>query len=224
MTRLPGLVGTTSSRHAQSPDVVDWTPLAGKEVIILAAHDEAEQTGVKQAVEQLARLSPSPTVRVLSLPMVWQTAPQCRLVTTSSTGSSGVPRRGRRGPLCPGALERRPGPPVSLPGDETIRRNIPLSRALHSRQPTGDRGPGRPPTTDHAGPKRSREFGFASNPHQPEAQAPKPISREPAVEVLVHRQPEPGSFPAATIAFTRRSSPAIMKRRTSCAGHPFAAG
>ena len=129
VTRLPGLVGTTWSRHgqAQSPDVANWTMLAGKEVIILAAHDEDGQTAAKQAVEQLARLMPSPTVRLLSLPMVWQTN------IPMSIGDDVVDWLERRapgvdaGPLRPGTLERRRSPPASRSERNTIRRTVPLS-------------------------------------------------------------------------------------------------
>ena len=72
--RLPGLVATTSAHGAKSPAWTDWTPLAGKEIVILPDHDAPGAGYTALVSEQLARLNPAPTVRIVPLEMIWQTA------------------------------------------------------------------------------------------------------------------------------------------------------
>ena len=71
--QLPGLIATTSAHGAKSPAWTDWGPLAGKEVVILPDHDAPGAGYVRLVLEQLARLTPRPTVRIVPLEMVWKT-------------------------------------------------------------------------------------------------------------------------------------------------------
>ena len=68
------LVTTTSAHGAQSPAKSDWTPLAGKDVVILPDYDGPGEGYLKLLRGTLARLQPRPTVRVVRLPSVWRTA------------------------------------------------------------------------------------------------------------------------------------------------------
>lgn len=63
-----GFVATTSAGGSQAASKTDWSPLAGKDVVILPDHDEAGDDYAARVVELLSKLSPAPTVRVLYLP------------------------------------------------------------------------------------------------------------------------------------------------------------
>lgn len=63
-----GLVASTSSHGANSPQKTDWTPLAGKEVIISPDNDPEGEGYAQAVVNLLARLEPKPTVKILRLP------------------------------------------------------------------------------------------------------------------------------------------------------------
>ncbi len=62
-----GLVATTSAHGAKSPHKTDWSPLAGKNVVILPDHDEAGEAYARDLVGLLAKLNPRPTVRIVRL-------------------------------------------------------------------------------------------------------------------------------------------------------------
>lgn len=62
-----GLVATTSPHGSQSANAADWSPLAGKEVVVLPDNDAAGRKYASDVVGLLARLSPAPTVKVLEL-------------------------------------------------------------------------------------------------------------------------------------------------------------
>ncbi len=66
--RSLGLVAVTSMNGALSPDKTDWTPLAGKNVVILPDHDEAGRKYSVAIAAILAKLSPSPVVKIVELP------------------------------------------------------------------------------------------------------------------------------------------------------------
>lgn len=66
--RALGLVATTSPHGAQSPRKADWTPLAGKEIIILPDHDSAGADYAGKVASILARLTPAPVVKLVELP------------------------------------------------------------------------------------------------------------------------------------------------------------
>ncbi|MCA9266588.1 MAG: DUF3987 domain-containing protein, partial [Planctomycetales bacterium] len=61
-------MATTSAHGSQSPDKTDWSPLAGKECVILPDNDEAGQKYADRVQEILAQLTPSPIVKLVNLP------------------------------------------------------------------------------------------------------------------------------------------------------------
>jgi Protein of unknown function (DUF3987) len=69
LVRDLGLVATTSSHGAQSPGKTDWSPLAGKTVVILPDHDGAGEGYAAAVAGLLAGLDPRPTIKVLRLPL-----------------------------------------------------------------------------------------------------------------------------------------------------------
>ena len=73
LSALPDLVASTSALGPESPFRSDWSPLAGKEVIILPDHDAAGSVYTNLVLEQLARLIPRPTVKIVPLEMIWNT-------------------------------------------------------------------------------------------------------------------------------------------------------
>ena len=63
-----GLVATTSAHGAQSPDKTDWSPLAGRECVILPDRGKSGAQYAHAVLAILEDLSPSPTVKVVELP------------------------------------------------------------------------------------------------------------------------------------------------------------
>jgi hypothetical protein len=68
-----GLVATTSAFGAGSPGLTDWSPLAGKEVIIFPDHDEEGRRYARKVKAILGEIFPAPTVRVVPLDLLWRT-------------------------------------------------------------------------------------------------------------------------------------------------------
>ncbi len=62
-----GLLATTSSGGSNAASKSDWTPLAGREVVILPDADEAGRKYADEVAEILLRLDPPATVRVVEL-------------------------------------------------------------------------------------------------------------------------------------------------------------
>ena len=63
------VVATTSSHGAKSPEKTDWTPLAGKPVVILPDHDESGEGYAAAVLRIFKRLDPRPPwVKVVRLP------------------------------------------------------------------------------------------------------------------------------------------------------------
>lgn len=63
-----GLPATTSFGGSQAATRTDWTPLAGRDVVILPDYDDPGGKYARDVMRLLARLSPRPTVRVVELP------------------------------------------------------------------------------------------------------------------------------------------------------------
>ncbi len=63
-----GLTGTTSPNGSSSASKADWSPLAGKEVVILPDNDPPGQDYADDVVDQLGCLTPPPVVRIVELP------------------------------------------------------------------------------------------------------------------------------------------------------------
>ncbi len=58
-----GSMATTSSGGAASPDRTDWSPLAGRDVLVWPDNDEAGQRYARSVTALLGALSPAPRVR-----------------------------------------------------------------------------------------------------------------------------------------------------------------
>lgn len=63
-----GYAATTSAHGSQSANQTDWSPLAGKQVIILPDNDSAGKQYAEEVAAILARLTPPPTLKVVCLP------------------------------------------------------------------------------------------------------------------------------------------------------------
>jgi len=63
-----GLVATTSPHGSKSAEKADWSPLAGKEVVILPDNDQPGRTYAEAVVAILAKLKPPPMVKVVDMP------------------------------------------------------------------------------------------------------------------------------------------------------------
>ena len=65
--RSIGVVATTSSHGSKSASKTDWSPLAGKDCVILPDNDYAGLAYAEDVTTILAKLGPKPTVRVVEL-------------------------------------------------------------------------------------------------------------------------------------------------------------
>ncbi|HPC97326.1 MAG TPA: AAA family ATPase [Sedimentisphaerales bacterium] len=63
-----GLLATTSPHGSESAKTADWTPLTGREVIILPDNDDAGQGYARAVISILLGLDPATTVKVVELP------------------------------------------------------------------------------------------------------------------------------------------------------------
>jgi hypothetical protein len=66
--RAMGLVATTSAHGAKSAHLTDWSPLAGKDIVILPDNDPAGERYAAEVMSLLGALSPAPTVCIVRLP------------------------------------------------------------------------------------------------------------------------------------------------------------
>ena len=66
--RALGLTATTSPHGSKSASKADWSPLAGKEVVILPDADEPGERYAEDVVDLLGKLHPAPTVKIVTLP------------------------------------------------------------------------------------------------------------------------------------------------------------
>lgn len=90
--RMTGLTGTTAPYGPLYGDRIDWSPLAGKEVIILPANDPLGQRYAETVAARLAAVSPVPAVKILKLPGLPHGEDAFDFVTARS-GVSGVALR-----------------------------------------------------------------------------------------------------------------------------------
>lgn len=63
-----GLVATTSAHGAKSPHKSDWSPLAGKKVVILPDNDEAGEAYAESVFAELQKVLPAPSTKIVRLP------------------------------------------------------------------------------------------------------------------------------------------------------------
>ncbi|MFN7374497.1 MAG: DUF3987 domain-containing protein [bacterium] len=73
--RAVGLVATTSPQGSKSASKADWSPLAGREVVILPDHDDASERYAND-VTRLARTAGAESVRVVRLVELWARMPE----------------------------------------------------------------------------------------------------------------------------------------------------
>jgi len=62
------LLATTSAHGSKSAKKTDWTPLAGRRVVILPDNDAAGRRYAKEVVRILAKLEPAPEIKIVDLP------------------------------------------------------------------------------------------------------------------------------------------------------------
>src|SRR5439155_16687247 len=62
------LTTTTSAGGSAAAHLTDWSPLAGREVVILPDNDEPGRKYAHDVVGQLVALSPRPSIRIVRLP------------------------------------------------------------------------------------------------------------------------------------------------------------
>ncbi len=67
LVRVLGLVATTASHGSSSPQKTDWSPLAGKTVVLIPDNDKAGEKYIATAAGILVGLQPKPVVKVLRL-------------------------------------------------------------------------------------------------------------------------------------------------------------
>ena len=63
-----GLVATTSAHGSKSAGKTDWTPLAGKECVLLPDNDDAGRSYADEVVAILSTLTPLSVVKIIELP------------------------------------------------------------------------------------------------------------------------------------------------------------
>ena len=66
--RSVGLVATTSPHGSNSAGKADWSPLAGRRIVILPDADDAGRRYADDVARLLAKVTPAPTVKVVELP------------------------------------------------------------------------------------------------------------------------------------------------------------
>lgn len=66
--RSMGLIATTSAHGSQSPQRTDWSPLAGRECVILPDNDDPGHQYAEAVDEILDRLRPRPVIKIIDLP------------------------------------------------------------------------------------------------------------------------------------------------------------
>jgi Protein of unknown function (DUF3987) len=62
-----GFVATTSAHGAKSAKGSDWSPLAGREVVILPDNDEAGAGYAESVSDHLSKLTPTPRIKIVNL-------------------------------------------------------------------------------------------------------------------------------------------------------------
>ncbi|MDA0809825.1 MAG: DUF3987 domain-containing protein, partial [Planctomycetota bacterium] len=71
-----GLNVTTSPGGCKAPAKADWSPLAGKEVVILPDHDDAGEKYAETVAGILTRLDPPAKVKIVHLREIWPDLPE----------------------------------------------------------------------------------------------------------------------------------------------------
>src|SRR5262249_19012905 len=66
--RSLGLTATTSAHGANSAKETDWTPVAGRQIVILPDHDEPGGKYIEGVINVLGKVAPRPIIKVVHLP------------------------------------------------------------------------------------------------------------------------------------------------------------
>ncbi len=74
LARHLGIDATTSSHGAKSAHKSDWSPLAGKDVVILPDRDPEGEDYAREVCAILAKLDPRPTVKIVRLADLWRSS------------------------------------------------------------------------------------------------------------------------------------------------------
>jgi hypothetical protein len=86
--RSLGFVATTSAHGAKSPQKTDWSPLAGRDVIILPDNDDAGGAYAEEVSLLLGQLSPPSQVRIVELPDLPEHGDIVEFVAAQSDGTA----------------------------------------------------------------------------------------------------------------------------------------
>jgi putative DNA primase/helicase len=70
-----GLIASTSSGGSNAVSKTDWSPLSGKDVVIVPDNDAPGRKFADKVSEALLKLSPPPTVRIVELTTLWPDIP-----------------------------------------------------------------------------------------------------------------------------------------------------
>jgi len=66
--RMLGLNATTSAHGCKAAHMTDWTPLAGRDVVVLSDNDDPGRAHAHNVADTLVKLDPPATVRICELP------------------------------------------------------------------------------------------------------------------------------------------------------------
>ena len=86
------LIPTTSAHGAQSPHKTDWSPLAGKTVILCPDNDQAGEKYKDDVAGILSGLDPKPVIKVVRLPLATIKGTTSRNGSKTSARKDGNPR------------------------------------------------------------------------------------------------------------------------------------
>ena len=116
--RSLGFVATISAHGAKSPQKTAWSPLAGRDVIILPDNDDAGGAYAEEVSQLPGRLSPAPQVRIVELPDIPEHGDIVEFVATYSDAESALTAQSEPEPTAtpPGVSDRfAPFPVAVLP-------------------------------------------------------------------------------------------------------------
>jgi putative DNA primase/helicase len=114
--RSIGLAATTSAHGSAAADKSDWTPLAGREVVILPDHDDPGAKYARDVARQLHKLSPPARVKIVDLPGLPDGGDIVEFIANGGTREDIERRVSGAPPIDAHALAAEPWPdPLPLP-------------------------------------------------------------------------------------------------------------
>lgn len=108
-----GLVATTSPGGAKAAERADWSPLAGREVVILPDADEAGRTYAEQVRSKLATLNPPARAVIVELPSLDEGEDAVEFIQRVHAGDGDAARGAVEG-IATRALAKQPCKRVAL--------------------------------------------------------------------------------------------------------------